>query len=150
LANYYELLVKEYLEKKGYTLRLNVDFLKNKVHSDIDVLAVNTLLKKVIVGEVKADPLSKKQIDHENSDFNDTNLVNKVKEIIGSTTNFSKFIYCWSVQDNVKKDALTKYKINIIQFWEIINSLIDEVEKLNQKKSMFVILHIPTLCYFKC
>jgi hypothetical protein len=132
LADYYELLVKEYLEKKGFMVTLNVKFLKNKRESDIDVLAIDPKKDSVIVGEVKDAQLSEKQIDHENSDFNDKNLKNKVKEITGHD-NFSKVIYCWSVQDSVKKDAPSKYKIEIIEFWEIINYLIGKVQPEIQK-----------------
>ena len=39
LADYYELLVKEYLETDGFVVRLNVRFKKDKGISDIDVLA---------------------------------------------------------------------------------------------------------------
>lgn len=55
MADYYELLVKEYLEQKGYVVRLNVRFKKEKGGtSDIDVLAFKCNEGKTIVGEVKA------------------------------------------------------------------------------------------------
>lgn len=144
MADYYELLVKEFLEREEFIVRLNVKFSKNKGHSDIDVLAVNSS-KSVMVGEVKDAILSTEQIDNEETDFEDSNLKNKVKEITGRT-NFSKFVFCWEVKDNVKKYAFTNYKIIIIQFWEIIDSIIYDVQPKILKISGIMKPRILTLC----
>ena len=132
MADYYELLVKEYLEQKGFAVRLNVRFLKTIGYSDIDVLAINPTERAVIVGEVKAPSLGRKEIEHENVDFNDIHLQNKVKELIGNT-NFSKYIFCWAVDDKVRDYALRNFQIYIVQFWEIINYFIEKVTSIRQK-----------------
>jgi hypothetical protein len=133
LADYYELLVKEYLEQKGFVVRLNVKFLKNTGYSDIDVLAVNLTQETTIVGEVKAPSLSRKEIEHENEDFNDPHLGDKIRELLGHS-NFEKYMFCWSVEDSVKTYALKNFQIKVVEFWEIINFLIEKVINARQSK----------------
>lgn len=132
MADYYELLVKEYLEQQGYVVRLDVKFKKNKGNSDIDILAVPCKDGKTIVGEVKSISLSKNGLIQEENDFNNSHLKDKVKELIGDSA-FEKYIYCWSVEDDVKKDA-DKSGIKIIQFPEIINELIKRVVKTRESE----------------
>lgn len=133
LADYYELLVKEYLEQKGFVVRLNVKFLKNKGYSDIDVLAINLTQKTTIVGEVKGLSLSRKEIEHENEDFNDPHLRDKMQELLGHS-NFRKHIFCWSVEDSVKTYAHENFQVEVVEFWEIINFLIEKVTSARQSK----------------
>ena len=59
---------------------------------------------------------------------NDPHLKDKVKELIGNSI-FEKYIFCWSAEDEVKKYAYDNYRIIIVQFPEIINSLIGKVSK---------------------
>ena len=59
LADFYEQMVKEYLEQQGYTAKLRVRFFKTRGYSDIDVLAINLADGKIIIGEVKAASLTK-------------------------------------------------------------------------------------------
>jgi hypothetical protein len=131
LADYYELLVKEYLEQQGFVVRLNVRFRKKKGYSDIDVLAFNCNQGTTILGEVKAASLRQNEIKKEDEDFNDPYLADKVNELIGQT-NFEKCIFCWSVEDEVKK-LVEEYKIKVIQFFEIINFLIEKVVSSRKK-----------------
>jgi len=132
LADYYEQMVKEFLELQGYTVRLRIRFFKTRGYSDIDVFAINPVEEKIIVGEVKGVSLGIKEIDHEYDDFNDPHLLNKVKELTGNS-NYSKYIFCWSAEADTKKYALEKYHITIIQFWEIINQFIERVRIAREK-----------------
>ena len=75
LVDYYEKMVKEYLEQQGYAVRLCIRFLKTRGYSGIDVFAINPIQEKTIVGEVKAYGLNKKEIDHENEDFNSARCI---------------------------------------------------------------------------
>ena len=132
LADFYEQMVKEYLEQQGFTVRLRVRFFKTRGYSDIDVLAINLTEGRAIVGEVKAASLTNKRIDNEKNDFDDPKLQDKVKELIGDKP-YSKYIFCWSVEESTKKYALEKHQITVIQFWEIINYFIERVRKSRKK-----------------
>ena len=132
LADFYEKMVKEYLEQQGYTVRLRIRFFKTGGFSDIDVFAINSVNEKIIVGEVKGPTLGKKQIDQENNDFNNSHLLKKIKELAGDSK-YSKYVFCWSVTEETKEYALKKYQITIIQFWEIINQFIGRVKKVREK-----------------
>ena len=133
MADYYELLVKEYIEQKGDVVRLNVRFKKEiGGTSDIDVLAFKCDEGKTIVGEVKAATLKEKQTKHEDSDFNDLHLKDKVKELIGSSS-FEKCIFCWSVDDETKKYAQDYHGIQITQFPETINDFINKAVSTREK-----------------
>jgi hypothetical protein len=132
LADYYEQMVKEYLEQKGFTVRLRVRFFKTRGFSDIDVFAVNISEGKVIVGEVKTASLTNKRIDDEVDDFNDPRLQEQIKRLIGDKP-YSKYIFCWSIDENTKKYALEEHEVTVIQFWEIINHFIERVRKSRQK-----------------
>lgn len=143
MADYYERLVKEFLELQGYAVRLNIKFLKNKKNSDIDIIAVNSRNGDVIVGEVKDVVLSKKQIDTEKSDFNEPNLVLKVKEIVGHD-NFSKQVFCWSAKDQDKQEALN-HGIRIREFRELIDFLLKEVQNRNIKNQWFYETECPNI-----
>lgn len=100
-------MVKEYLEQQGYTVRLCIRSFKTRGYSDIDVFAVNPINETIIVGEVKGFGLSIKEVDKENDDFNDPHLLNKVKELTGNSC-FSKYIFCWSAEEDTKKYAKEK------------------------------------------
>ena len=41
VVDFYEQMVKEYLEQQGFTVRLRVRFFKTRGYSDIDVFAIN-------------------------------------------------------------------------------------------------------------
>jgi len=48
---------------QGYIVRLCIRFLKTRGYSDIDVLAINPITQKIILGEVKGYGINKKTID---------------------------------------------------------------------------------------
>lgn len=135
LADYYERLVKEYLELEGFLVKLNTKFSKGKRGGppDIDVIAINPSNGKIIVGEVKGTGLEKKDVDTENRDFNDPHLQDKVRQIFGQET-YDEYIFCWGVDEDTKSYAKEKYQIHIVQFWEIVNYLINKVRELGRKK----------------
>jgi len=134
LADYYERLVKEYLELEGFLVKLNITFSKGKrgLPPDIDVIAINPSNGKIIVGEVKGTFLERKDVDTENRDFNDPHLQDKVKQILGQEA-YDKYIFCWGVDENAKGYAKEKHQIHVVQFWEIVNYLIDKVRELRRK-----------------
>lgn len=132
LADFYEQMVKEYLEQQGFAVRLRVRFLKTRGYSDIDVLATSLTDGKAIVGEVKAASLTNKAIDNEKNDFDDPRLRDKLKELVGDKS-YSMYIFCWSVEDSTKEYALEKHQITVIQFWEIINHFIERVRESREK-----------------
>jgi len=132
LADYYERLVKEYLELMGFLVRTNTRFKKGRGWGDIDIIAIDSSRSQIIVGEVKTRSMGKTDIDGENEDFNNLSQQNKIKEILGNE-NYDKYIFCWGADEEVKRYAKENYGIHILQFWEIINYLIDKVREIRHK-----------------
>jgi hypothetical protein len=143
MTDFYESLVKEYLELKGYLVRTRTRFKKNRRWSDIDVIGVEAKYGKVvhlIVGEVKGESLNSKRVEELNKWMESQELKSKISELFGSTE-FEKWIYCWSMEKETKEYART-LDINICEFVDIIKYLRDRIK---EKKGYFYEEEHPNL-----
>jgi hypothetical protein len=133
MVDYYERFVKEYLELQGYYVRVGTKFMKGN-WSDIDVIAIHPRTGQAIVGEVKSTSPNLKEIDEEWNDFNDTSLQAKIAEVLGHQ-NYDRYLFVWPVDDDIVKYAQDKYQIKVIQFWEMINFMLNVVKERLDKDS---------------
>jgi len=108
VPNYYVALVKEYLELQDFIVRTEIKYeIKRRDKrgilrtgwGDIDIVAVKVKDNKVveaILGEVKGEYKTEKEIQEINGDkFENPYVKVKLKELFG-TTNYRKYLYCWS------------------------------------------------------
>ena len=128
--NLYEKLVREYLEERGWLARSRVKFWQKRNGkkkggwSDLDIIATKN--GKVIVGQVKAESQNKEDIEQINKDFESARLKAKVVEIAG-TREFQKWVYCYSVDNEMRKYAKDNFNIEMCSFGEVLIWVFDEV-----------------------
>lgn len=140
MPDYYVALVKEYLERQDFIVRTETKYeIKKKDKrgtlrtswGDIDILAVKIKDNKIgelIVGEVKAEYQTKKEIQEINEDkFENQHIKRRLKELFG-LTRYKKCLYCWSWKPDTKKFA-EKYGIVPVSLKEIIDFLLEKVEE---------------------
>lgn len=128
--NFYEKLVREYLEERDWLVRSRVKFWQRRNDkkkggwSDIDIIAVKN--DKVIVGQVKAEFQNKEGIERINADFESARLKAKVLKIAG-TSEFQKWVYCYSVDNEMRNYAKDTFNIGMCSFGEILKWVFDKV-----------------------
>lgn len=128
--NFYEKLVREYLEERGWLVRSRVKFWQRRTDkkkggwSDIDIIAAKN--DKLIVGQVKAESQNKEDIARINEDFESASLKEKVLKIAG-TSEIQKWVYCYSVDNEMRKYAKDNFNIEMCSFGEILRWVFDEV-----------------------
>lgn len=128
--NFYEKLVRKYLEERGWLVRSRVKFWKMRSDkkkggwSDIDIIAAKN--DKVIVGQVKGESQDKEDIEQINKDFESARLKEKVSEIAG-TSEFQKWVYCYSVDNEVKNYAKDNFNVEMRSFGEILRWAFNKV-----------------------
>ncbi|MFH0748730.1 MAG: hypothetical protein V1915_02265 [Candidatus Bathyarchaeota archaeon] len=139
MSEVYEMFVKEYLEfVEEFSVRLDCRFKKNRGWSDIDIIGIKIKNgnSRIIVGEVKAKTLSKKDIDNEIVDFEHPALKQRILELFGNE-NYEKWIFCWTMKE--KELAYAKsVGINIKQFPEIIDELFKIIENEREQRKRWI------------
>jgi len=140
MPDYYMALVKEYLEHQDYIVRTEIKYKmmeKDKRGTlrtswkDIDILAVkvaNNKIRELIVGEVKAEYQTEKEIEEINEDkFENPHVKQKLSELIGSSR-YKKYLYCWSWKPKTRKFA-EKLGVTPVSFAEISDYLLKKVKE---------------------
>ena len=140
MPDYYVALVKEYLERKDFIVRTETKYKIRRKDSrgvlrtsygDIDILAVtikDDAVDELIIGEVKAEPKTKKAIKEINQrKFESKYVRQKIKDLFGST-NYTKYLFCWSWKMETRKYA-EGIGIRPVSFEEIMNYLLKKVEE---------------------
>jgi len=140
MPDYYVALVKEHLELQDFIVRTETKYKIRKKDSrgilrtswgDIDILAVkieDNKISELIVGEVKAEAQTEKEIQEIDVDkFENKYVKQRLKELFGSSRH-KKCLYCWSWEPKTRKFA-EKLGIIPVSFREIINYLLKKVEE---------------------
>jgi hypothetical protein len=140
MPDYYVALVKEYLERQDFIVRTETKYKIKKKDKrgilrtswgDIDILAVkikDNKTSELIVGEVKAEFQTEKEIQEINEDkFENQFVKHRLKELLGSER-YKKYLYCWSWKPKTRKFA-EKLGITPVSFGEIVNHLLEKVEE---------------------
>jgi hypothetical protein len=144
LPDYYVSLVKEYLELQDFIVKTEEKYKKRRGWADIDILAVrieNNKITKLIVGEVKSEYQTEKEIrEIDQEKFENEHVKKKIKELFGSLE-YEKRLYCWSW---VRKGIETAKKLGItpVAFNEIVDFML---KKLKEKKGWFYLNDYPNL-----
>lgn len=140
MPDYYVALVKEYLELQGFIVRTETKYKIRKRDAqgiertnwgDLDILAVeaeDNNVVEAIIGEVKAEYKTEKEIRKINEDkFENPHVERKLKELFG-TTNLKKYLFCWSWNPTTRKIA-EKLGITPVSFDEIIDFMLRKVKE---------------------
>lgn len=117
MPDYYVALVKEYLERQDYIVRTEIKYkMKEKDKrgilrtnwGDIDIVAVkieDNKISELILGEVKAEYQTEKEIQEINENkFENLHVKQRLLELIGSSR-YKKYLYCWSWKTKTRKFA---------------------------------------------
>lgn len=140
MPDYYVALVKEYLELKGFIVRTEMKYkimgkdrrgIIRRSWGDIDILAVkinDNKVSELIVGEVKAEGKTEKEIQEINETKFENRFVKiKLKRLFG-LTNYKKSLFSWSWTSETREFA-EGLGIVPVSFKEIAAYMLKEVEE---------------------
>ena len=126
MPDYYVALVKEYLERQDYIVRTEIKYkMKEKDKrgtlrtswKDIDILAVkvrDNKISELILGEVKAEYQTEKEIQEINEDkFENQHVKQRLLELVGSSR-CKKYLYCWSWKTKTRKFGETWHNTSLL------------------------------------
>ena len=153
MPDYYVALVKEYLELQDFIVRTETKYkirkkdkrgIERTSWGDIDILAMKAKDNNVfeaIIGEVKAEYKTEKEIEEINEDkFENLYVKQKLEELLG-TTNYKKYLFCWSWHP-MRREFAEKLGITPVSFDEIITYMLKKVE---EHKGWFYLMDYPNL-----
>jgi len=153
MPDYYVALVKEYLELQGFIVRTETKYeiqrkdkrgIERTSWGDIDILAVqiqDDKVTKAIIGEVKAEYKTEKEIEELNQEkFENAFVREKLGELLGKT-NCEKYLFCWSWHPS-RKEFAKKLGITPVSFDEIITFIL---EKAKEHKGWFYLKDYPNV-----
>lgn len=126
MPEYYVSLVKEYLELQGFIVKTETKYKKETNWGDIDIIAVrvkDNLVTESIVGEVKGEYKTEKEIEEINDEKFENRYVKKaLNEYLGST-NYRKYLHCWSWEPH-RREYAKKLGITAVFFGEIVDFML--------------------------
>jgi len=140
MPDYYVALVKEFLELQDFVVRTETKFpiLKRDKNGimrtswgDIDILAYrikDNMIAEVIVGEVKGESKSEKEILEIIEDKFENKHVKKWLQGLIGLSEYKKYLYCWSWTSK-RREFANQNGITPVSFSEIIDSLVNKVEE---------------------
>lgn len=153
MPDYYVALVKEYLERQDFIVRTETKYkirekdkrgILRTSWGDIDILAVKVeddMMTELIVGEVKAEEQTEKEIQEINEyKFDNKHVKQRLKELFGSSR-YKKCVYCWSWKPETREFA-QKLGITPVSFGEIADYLLKKVE---ERPGWFYLKDYPNL-----
>jgi hypothetical protein len=144
LPDYYVSFVKEYLELQDFIVKTEEKYRKRRGWADIDIIAVkieDNKITKLIVGEVKGEGQTVKEIQEiDQEKFENEHVKKKFKELFGSVE-YEKYLYCWSL-DPKGIETAKKLGITPVPFNEIVDFML---RKLKEKKGWFYLNDYPNL-----
>jgi hypothetical protein len=140
MPDYYVALVKEYLELQNFVVRTETKFKIRKKDKrgimrtswgDIDILAIKIQdgkIIEVIVGEVKGEYQTEKNMQGIIEDkFENKHVIKRLQGLIGSSE-YTKYLYCWSWTPK-RREFAKQNGITPVSFSEIIDSLENKVDE---------------------
>jgi Holliday junction resolvase-like predicted endonuclease len=144
MPEYYVSLVKEYLELQGFIVKTETKYKEKKNWGDIDIIAVRVKDNRVtesIVGEVKGEYKTEKEIEEINEKKFENLYVKKALNDILGATNYRKCLYCWSWETH-RREYAEKLGIAAVSFDEIVDFML---EILAKRKGYFYLMDYPNL-----